>query len=138
MGSNDRNGIEKCDPIPGAVPGKLSASGEWEGGFKHLTLPHKEKCSMCISDYMQTTFFHCGIFLKKLQMTSALQYSELKTYLPLKHMSIQPFIKGMDWPEIGCWIEVSIMCRYLHVLHFYFVRHNCLYINSSKKVPCHV
>ncbi len=27
--------------------------------------PMKYKCSMCISDYMQTTFFYLGRFLKK-------------------------------------------------------------------------
>ena len=37
-------------------------------------------------------------------------------------MSKQPFTMLMDWPEIGCLMEVSIMYDIMHILPFNFVR----------------
>ena len=55
---------------------------------------------MCISDYMQTTFFHRGRFLKKL---ADVQYSFITkgSIYHIKYMSIQPFTMEEDWPKIG-------------------------------------
>ena len=33
---------------------------------RYLKYKSRSKCSMCISDYIQTTFFYLGKFLKKL------------------------------------------------------------------------
>ncbi len=67
------------------------------------TCPTKQKRSICISDFMCTTFFYNERFLKILADG---KYSS---------MSIQPFITAVDWPEIGCLMEVSTLfhiCRY--------------------------
>ncbi len=63
---------------------------------------------MCISDYIQTTFFHPGRFMKKLADDQC--FSPIKgSIYHIKHTSIQPFTMGVDLPEIGCLMEVSIM-----------------------------
>ncbi len=77
-------------------------------------LPHQIKRSICISDFMQTTFFYLGRFLKKLADD---QYSSITkgSIKHIKHMYIHHFTTVVNWPEIGCWMEVSTMfyiCRY--------------------------
>ncbi len=37
-------------------------------------------------------------------------------------MYIQPFTMGVEWHEIGCLMEVSIIFDTCTLLHFYFVR----------------
>ncbi len=64
---------------------------------------------MCITDYMQTTFFYLSRFLKKLADNQCC--STISNII----MSIRPFTMGVDGPEIGCWMEVSSMfdiCTY--------------------------
>ena len=76
--------------------------------------PTKKKHSMCISKYMQTTFFYLGKFLKKSTDDQCSPRTKDSIY-HIKHMSIQPFTMGVDWPEIGRLVEVSIMldiCTY--------------------------
>ena len=37
----------------------------------------------------------------------------------IKHMYIQPFTTVVDWPEIGCLMEVSTLFYILQILRFY-------------------
>ena len=79
-----------------------------------LFCPTMEKCSMCISDYMQATFFYLGKFLKKLADDQCSSISKSSIYY-IKHRHIQSFSMGVDLPEIGCLMEVSTMfyiCTY--------------------------
>ncbi len=70
---------------------------------KFANLPHKsKKCSMHISEYVQTIFFYLERILKK-----------------LAHNTTFFLIMGMDWPEIGRLMEVYVW--YLLILCFYFV-----------------
>ena len=50
---------------------------------------------MCISDYMQTTFFYLGRFLKKLADDQCFLISK-GSIDHIKHMSIQPFTMDVD------------------------------------------
>ena len=70
--------------------------------------PTKLKCSMCISDYMEATFFYHGRYLKKLADDQCSLITKGSIY-HIKHMSIQPFTKGVNWPEIGCLMEVCLI-----------------------------
>ncbi len=63
---------------------------------------------MCVSNYMQTTVFYLGRFLKQIADDQCSSITKGNIY-HIKHMSIQPFTMGVDWPEIGCLIEVSVM-----------------------------
>ena len=86
--------------------------------FKHkgLSAPLKSKtCSMYISDYIQTTFFHLGIFLKNFLADDQCSWNTKGSIYHIKHMSTQLFTMGVDWHEIGCLMDVSIMfhnCKY--------------------------
>ncbi len=63
---------------------------------------------------MQTTFFSLGRFLKKLADDQCSSITKGSIY-HIKHIDIQPFIMGVDWPEIGRLMEASIMfdiCTY--------------------------
>ncbi len=76
--------------------------------------PSKSLRSVCISDFMQTTFFYLERFLQKLADD---QYSSITkgSIYHIKHMYIQPFTTIVDWSEIRCLMEVSAMfctCRY--------------------------
>ncbi len=88
------------------------------------TLPYKVKTQHVLFRLHTTTFFYLGKFLKKLvdQCSSITKDS----IYHIKHMSIQPFTMGVNWPEIVYLMEVSIMFRYFHILFFYFVRQNKL------------
>ena len=57
---------------------------------------------------MQTTFFYLERFLKKLADDQCSSITKGSSY-HIKHMYIQPFTKLVDWPEIGCLMEVSTM-----------------------------
>ncbi len=86
-------------------------------------LPHKVQIySMCISDYMQTTFFYLGRVVKKLADDQC--SSITKGSIHIKQLSIQPFTMGVDWPEIGYLMDIYYVW-YLHILHFYFVWQHC-------------
>ncbi len=53
------------------------------------------KNALCASDYIQTTFFYLGRFLKKLaddQFSSVIKGS----IYHIKHMPMQPFTMGVD------------------------------------------
>ncbi len=66
---------------------------------------------MCISDCMQATFFYLGRFLKKLVCFLITKGS----IYYIKHMFIQLFTMGVDWPEIWHLMDISTMfyiCRY--------------------------
>ena len=55
-----------------------------------------------------------GRFLKKLADNQCSSMTK-DSIFHIKHISIQPFTMGVDWAEIGCLIEVSIMfdiCTY--------------------------
>ena len=72
-------------------------------------LPHaKYKRSICISDYMQTTFFYLERFLKKPADDQCSCITKDSIY-QIKHMYIQPFTTVVDWPEIWRFKEVSTM-----------------------------
>ncbi len=80
------------------------------GSFARLS----KKCSICIWDFTQTTFFYFERFLKKLADD---QYSSITkgSIYNFKHVYIQPFTTVVDWPEIWCLMEVTTMfysCRY--------------------------
>ncbi len=64
---------------------------------------------MCISNYVQTTFFYLRQFLQKLEDDQCALITKGSIY-HIKCMSIQPFAMGVDWPEIRCLMEVSIIC----------------------------
>ncbi len=77
-------------------------------------LPHQVKRSICISDFMQTTFFYLGRFLKKLADDQWSSITKGSIY-HIKHIYIQPFTTVVEWPDIRCLMEVSTMfsiCRY--------------------------
>ncbi len=83
-----------------------------------LTLPHQVKSQymgcICISDFMQTTFFYLGRFLTKLADDQCSSITKGSIY-HIKHMYIHPFTTVVDWLEIGSLMEVSAMfyiCRY--------------------------
>ncbi len=72
------------------------------------------KTRICISDFMQATFFYLGRFLKKLADDQCSSITKGSVY-HIKHIYIQPFTTVVDWPEIWCLMEVSTMfyiCRY--------------------------
>ena len=50
---------------------------------------------MCISDYMQTTFFYLGRFIKKLADDQCSSITKVSIY-HIKHMSIQPFTMRLE------------------------------------------
>ena len=50
---------------------------------------------MCISDYMQATFFYLGKFLKKLADDQCSSITKGSIYY-MKHMNIQHFSMGVD------------------------------------------
>ncbi len=63
---------------------------------------------------MQTTFFYLGRILKKLADDQCSSITKGSIY-HIKPTYIQPFTTVVDWPEIGCLMEVSTMfhiCRY--------------------------
>ncbi len=63
---------------------------------------------------MQTTFFYLGKFLKKLADDQCSSMTKGSIY-HINHMYMQPFTTNVDWPEIGCLMEVSTLlyiCRY--------------------------
>ncbi len=63
------------------------------------------KCSMCNSDYIQTTFFYRWRFLKKLADDQCSSITKGSIYhINIKYMSMQTFTMGVDWLEIGCLI----------------------------------
>ncbi len=68
----------------------------------------KWKCSICISDYMQTTFIYLGWFLKKLADDQCSSITKGSIY-HMKPMYIQSFSMEMDWSEILCLMEVYTM-----------------------------
>ncbi len=81
---------------------------------------------MCISDYMQTTFFNRGRFLKKLADDQCFSITKGSIYY-IKHMYIQPnlFTTVVDWPEIWRWMEVSTMFHVFRYCVFtWYGRHN--------------
>ncbi len=94
---------------------KMSINWELECHSASIdTCPTKHKRSMYISDYMQTTVFYFGRFLKKLADDRYSSITKGSIY-HIKHMFIQPFTMDMGWPEIGCLMEVSVMlniCTY--------------------------
>ncbi len=54
-------------------------------------------------------------FLKKLTDNQCSSITKDSIYHIMKHMYIQPFTIVVDWPDIGCLMEVSTMsynCRY--------------------------
>ena len=55
---------------------------------------------------MQATFFYHGKFLKNLADYQCSVITKESIY-HIEHILIQPFIMGVDWPEIGCLMEVS-------------------------------
>ena len=63
---------------------------------------------MYISDCTQTTFFYLGRFQKKIPDDQCSSITKGSIY-QIKHMAIQPFTMGVDSPEIGCLMEVSIL-----------------------------
>ena len=77
--------------------------------FDAYTAPQSENAVCVNSDYMQITFFHLGIFLKKLADDQCSSITEGIIYHIKHNVSIQPFTIEIDWPEIGHLMEVSIM-----------------------------
>ncbi len=76
---------------------------------------------MCISDYIQTTFFfYLGRFLKKLaEDQCSLMITTVATMSNI--MSKQPCtMHGSGLTRNWTLMEVSVVL-YLHILHFYFV-----------------
>ena len=71
----------------------------------------------CLHNYRfhaNYTFFHLGKFLKKLADDQCSSITKGSIFY-IKHMYIQPKTMGVDWPEITCLMEVSIMfymCTY--------------------------
>ncbi len=71
--------------------------------------PPIKKRSICISDFMQTTFLYLGKFLKKLADDQCSSITKGSIY------RINHITTVVDWPEIRCLMEVSTMfhiCRY--------------------------
>ncbi len=69
---------------------------------------------MCILNHTQNTFSCLENFLKKLADDQCSSIPKGSIY-HINHMYIQPFTTVVDWPEIGCMMEVSTMfyiCRY--------------------------
>ncbi len=99
------------------------------GVFENTTLipaylPHKVKMHVCISDNIQTTFYYHGRFLNILADDYSFAITRGSTST-ISNMSIQPFTLRVDWNEIGCLMEVSIMSDVfaycvIHLLHFGF------------------
>ncbi len=109
-----------------------------------IFLPQKVKTQYGISDYMQTTFFYLGRFLKKLADDQSASITKGSIYhIKLVHTT---FYMGVDWLVIGRLMEVSIMFLFFvkksHTT-FYFVRQtlqlhvllNLLFHNNDKKRP---
>ena len=79
------------------------------------SLPHKVKMQyyMCNSDYIQTTFFSCWRFIKKLAENQCSSITKGNIY-HIKHIHTT-FTMVVDWPEIECSMEVFTMfdiCTY--------------------------
>ena len=70
-------------------------------------LTYKIKSKLCafqimyISDYVQTTFFYLGRFLKKISDDQCSILIKGGIY-HIKHMSLQPLTMGVDRRELGC------------------------------------
>ncbi len=58
--------------------------------------------------------------LKKLADDQCSSITKGSIYLYMNHMYIQPFTTKVDWPEIGCLMEVSVL--YMQILRFYLGR----------------
>ncbi len=104
--------------------------------------PTKQKCSICILDYTQNTFFCLGKFLMWLADDQSSSITKGSIYY-IKHMYIQPFSMEVDWWEIcikwkylqcfifvdtvfftlwGGYIALSfLICSMLHTTKFFFV-----------------
>ncbi len=58
-----------------------------------------KKRSICISDFMQSSFFYIDRFRKKLADDRCSSITKGSIY-HIKHMYIQPLTREVDWPEI--------------------------------------
>ena len=75
---------------------------------------------MCISDCMEITIFYLGRFLKKFAVNQCSSITKGSIY-HIKHNVHTTITTGVDWPEIGCLMEVSVMfdiCTY-YILTLY-------------------
>ena len=73
--------------------------------------------SMHNLDYIQTTSLYLRRFLKKLADDQCPSRTKGSIY-SIKHISIQPFTMGVDWPEIERLMEVSICFIFAHTAFF--------------------
>ncbi len=80
--------------------------------YKENVCPTKWKHSICISDFMQTTFFYLGGFLKKLADDHCFSITKGSIY-HIKHVSIQP------------WIDLKLHVLYLQILRFFMAWQMC-------------
>ncbi len=102
---------------------KVIKGGGWRGKQKDSRLPplpHQVKTQYLHSDFMQTSFFYLGRFLKKLGDDQCSSITKGSIY-HIRHMYIHPFTTVIDFPEIGCLMEVSDYVLYLQILCFYLV-----------------
>ncbi len=63
------------------------------------TAPQSRNIVCAISDYIQTTFFYLGRFLKKLADDHCCSITKDSIY-DINHMYKQPFTTVVDWPEV--------------------------------------
>ena len=66
---------------------------------------------MCNSDYIQTTFFYLGRFMKHIRQS--VLFNDLTTVSTISNI-IQPFTMGVYWPEIGCLMEAMFGICIMH------------------------
>ncbi len=69
--------------------------------LKFTYRPTKAKRTICISDYMQSTFFLVGKFPKTEADDQCSSITKGNIYY-MKHKCKQPFTTVVDWPEIWC------------------------------------
>ncbi len=85
--------------------------------------PTKWKHSICISDFMQTTFLYLERFLKKLvdDQFSSIPFRKAVSSIYETHIHTT-FYHSSDLTRIWGLMEVSTNVLYLQILRFYLVR----------------
>ena len=112
----------------------------WAGATSYL--PHQKKCSICISNFIKTTFFYLGRLLKKLADNKSSSITKGSIYHIKHNTCIRSYVHTTFYHSSGLSRNLIFngsiyYVLYLQILCFYLGRqstHTCNLLENSLQV----